>query len=52
VLNLCVDPDGSRNWKDEDEFAEAIRIGRVSETVAATIVAAGEAVTLRVEARA
>ena len=52
MLNLCVDPDGSRNWKDEDDFAKAIRVGRVSETEPATIVAAGEAVILRVEARA
>jgi hypothetical protein len=30
VLDLWVDADGTVSWKDEDEFAEAIAVGRFS----------------------
>jgi len=51
VLDLQVTPDGAWSWKDEDEMAEAIRIGRFSQAEAEAIRAAGEAVIPRIEAR-
>ena len=51
VLDLWVDPGGRWAWKDEHEFAEAIRIGRFSETEAEAIRAAGRAVIPKIEAQ-
>lgn len=51
VLDLQVTPDGAWSWKDEDEMAEAIRIGRFSQVEANVIRSAGEGVIPDIEAR-
>ena len=51
VLDLWVDPDGSWRWKDEQEMAEAVRIGRFRADEAAAIRRAGESVIPLIETR-
>ena len=50
VLDLLVESDLSWSWKDEDEFADAIRIGRFSAHQAAGIRLEGERVIENIEA--
>ena len=50
VLDLVVDSDLSWSWKDEDEFADAVRIGRFSNQQAAEVRAEGERVIENIEA--
>lgn len=52
VLDLVVAPDGSWQWKDEDEFEAAIRVDRFTRDEAARARRAGEAAAAAVEARA
>jgi hypothetical protein len=52
VLDLFVDPDGTWRWKDEDEFAVAVEIGRFTVAQAEAIRAEGERVIQRIESRA
>ena len=52
VLDLVVAPDGSWQWKDEDEFEAATRIGRFTRTEAAAVRRAGEAAAAAIETRA
>jgi hypothetical protein len=52
VLDIFVAPDGTWHWKDEDELAAAIEIGRFTPDEAAAIRAEGERVIRRIEARA
>lgn len=51
VLDILVDPDGSWLWKDEDELAAAVEIGRSTTAEADAIRAEGERVIRRIEAR-
>jgi len=44
VLDLWIDANGGVSWKDEDEFAEAIAIGRFSPAEAAAVRAEAERV--------
>jgi hypothetical protein len=44
VLDIVVEPDGKWHWKDEDELAEALRLGIFSETEAHAMRAEGERV--------
>ena len=44
VLDIRVQPDGSWQWKDEDELEEAVRLGRFTPAEAAAIRAEGERV--------
>jgi Protein of unknown function (DUF402) len=44
VLDIRVQPDGTWQWKDEDELQEAVRLGRFSEAEARAIRAEGERV--------
>lgn len=44
ALDVVVEPDGSWSWKDEDEFAEACRLGVFGADEAAAIRAEGERV--------
>ena len=52
VLDVDVEPDLSWRWKDEDEFAAAVRVGRFTAEEAAAIRREGEAAIADVEARA
>lgn len=47
-LDIAVYPDGSWEWRDEDEFAAAQRAGLVDEALAARVRAAGRAVVERI----
>jgi predicted RNA-binding protein associated with RNAse of E/G family len=49
VLDITVSPDRAWQWKDEDEFEVAIRLGRFTAEVAAQIRAQGEAVIPLIE---
>jgi hypothetical protein len=44
ALDVEVDADGSRTWKDEQDFAEAQELGVLDEEVAAAVRAEGERV--------
>ena len=37
VLDLWISVDGTVSWKDEDEFADAVAVGRLSPTEAASV---------------
>ena len=50
VLDLLVNDDLSWSWKDEDEFADAIRLDRFTATQAAEIRAEGERAIAIIEA--
>ncbi|MFF0741338.1 DUF402 domain-containing protein [Streptomyces sp. NPDC004111] len=49
-LDIAVSPDGRWQWLDEDEFAEARRVGLLGERQAADVRAAGEEAVRRIEA--
>lgn len=49
VLDVFVEPDGSWHWKDEDELAAAVEIGRFTTAEAATIREEGQRVIERIE---
>ena len=51
VLDLVITPSLDWSWKDEHEFAEAVRIGRFTPLAAAEIQAEGARVIATVEAR-
>lgn len=51
ILDVVIDRDLSWHWKDEDELAEAVRIGLVAPDQAAAIRAEGERVIQRLEDR-
>ena len=44
ALDVTVEPDGTWAWKDEDDFAEAIALGVLTDAEAAEVVAQGERV--------
>ncbi|MGN6484982.1 MAG: DUF402 domain-containing protein, partial [Thermomicrobiales bacterium] len=48
-LDIVVQPDRAWAWKDEDELAEAVRIGRLPADEAALLTAVGESLILRIE---
>lgn len=50
VLDIQVTPDGAWTWKDEDEFADAITVGRFTPDRADEIRREGERVIARIEA--
>jgi len=52
LLDVVVAPDRSWRWKDEDELAAAVRLGRFTHAEAAAIRAEGEAVIGAVARRA
>lgn len=52
VLDLVVEPDGAWRWKDEDELAAAVEIGRFTAEEAAAMRAEGERVIERIDSRA
>lgn len=52
VLDVVVEPDLAWSWKDEDELAEAIRVGRFTPEEAAAVRREGERVVALLEARA
>lgn len=49
MLDVVIDPDRSWYWKDEDELAEAVRIGFVTQPWANDVRREGERVIRRVE---
>ncbi len=51
VLDIAIAPDLAWRWKDEDEFADAISIGRFSREEATVIRAEGERAIADIEAR-
>ena len=47
ALDLVIDPDGTRRWKDEDEYSQHRRLGIITDAEHAAVQAArGEAVAL------
>jgi hypothetical protein len=44
ALDITVDPDGTWAWKDEDDFAEAIALGAITDSQAGEVRAEGERV--------
>jgi hypothetical protein len=52
VLDIVVEPDLSWHWKDEDEFATALRLGRFSKEKGNAIREEGKRVLLQFAARA
>ena len=52
TLDIVISPDFTEwHWKDEDELAEAIRLGLISKTRAKEVRAEGERVVAAMEAR-
>jgi predicted RNA-binding protein associated with RNAse of E/G family len=51
ALDLVVDPDGTRRWKDEDEYAHHLRLGLITDAEHAAVQAAREEAVALVEAR-
>jgi predicted RNA-binding protein associated with RNAse of E/G family len=51
ALDLVIDPDGARRWKDEDEYAHHLRLGLISDTEHTAVQAAREEAVALVEAR-
>jgi hypothetical protein len=49
ALDVWIEPDGSWEWKDEDEFQEAIELGIYSPAQADAIRAEGEGVITRLD---
>jgi Protein of unknown function (DUF402) len=49
ALDICVEPDGSWRWKDEDELQEAIELGIYSRAEAEAIRAEGERVVVALD---
>lgn len=52
VLDLVIEPGGSWRWKDEDELAEAVRVGRFTELEADELRREGERAIATLEVRA
>lgn len=52
ALDLVVDPDGTRRWKDEDEYAHDVRLGMITEAEHAAVQTAREEAVALIEARA
>jgi predicted RNA-binding protein associated with RNAse of E/G family len=52
ALDLVVDPDGTRRWKDEDEYAHYLRLGLITDAERASVDAAREEAIALIEARA
>jgi hypothetical protein len=52
ILTLAVSPDRSSRWLAEEEFADALRFGRLTPSEAARIRAAGNAAVTQIEHRA
>ncbi len=52
ALDLVVDPDGKRRWKDEDEYAHDLRLGMITEAEHAAVETAREEAVALIEARA
>lgn len=50
VLDVVVRPDRTWYWKDEDEFAEAVRLGVIGHGEAAAVRAEGERLTTHLDA--
>lgn len=50
LLDVCVDPDRSWRWKDEDHLAEALDVGLFTAQQAKAMRAEGERVIERIEA--
>jgi hypothetical protein len=50
-LSLVVDPDGTRRWKDEDEYAHHVRLGLITDAEHAAVQTAREEAVTLVEAR-
>ena len=51
MLDLVVEPDGTWRWKDEDELAETVEVGRFTREQAAAVRAEGERAVEAIEAR-
>jgi hypothetical protein len=51
ALDLVVDPDGTRRWKDEDEYAHDLRLGLITDAEHAAVQGAREEAVALVEAR-
>lgn len=51
ALDLVVDPDGARRWKDEDEYAHHRRLGLITQVEHTAVRAAREEAVALVEAR-
>lgn len=51
-LDIVVDPNRSWRWKDEDELAEAVLVGRLNANQASDIRAEGERVAAMIDAHA
>jgi hypothetical protein len=51
ALDLVVDPDGPRRWKDEDEYAHHVRLGLITDAEHAAVQTAREEAVALVEAR-
>jgi hypothetical protein len=49
--DLVIHPDGTRRWKDEDEYAHHLRLGLITDTEHAAVEAAREEAVALVEAR-
>lgn len=49
-LDICVYPDRSWDWRDEDEFAQAQRVGLMDPEAAARVRAAGRAAVAEIRA--
>ncbi len=50
-LDIVIEPDFSWQWKDEDELAEAVAVGRISTVTAQAVRAEGERVLTEMSAR-
>ena len=51
ALDLVIQPDGTRGWKDEDEYAHHLRLGLITDTEHAAVQAAREEAVALVETR-
>lgn len=51
LVDLVVEPDGSRRWKDEDEYAQGRRLGLVTDSEHSAVQTAREEAVALVEAR-
>lgn len=51
LVDLVVKPDGSRRWKDEDEYAQGRRLGLITDAEHAAVRAAREEAVALVETR-
>jgi hypothetical protein len=51
LLDVVIDPDLTWRWKDEDELAEAVELGVMTEAQATAVRSEGERAIERLEAR-